>query len=156
MPNQKSTGAAPVPGRHRPLRAPIACLGFLLSLAACEALAPVSPAPQAAVRITPPARYLEWWHKTEACSGLRGNVAQVEWFVVPNASEFPTSDGEKVGLWTHSSTGTRIVIAGNFTESELVVRHEMLHALLDREGHPSEYFEAKCRLTWDSWDARAN
>jgi hypothetical protein len=27
----------------------------------------------------------------------------------------------------------------------------MLHALLDREGHPTEYFQTKCGLTWDSW-----
>lgn len=33
-----------------------------------------------------------------------------------------------------------------------VVRHEMLHALLDRGDHPPEYFVSRCGLTWESWD----
>jgi hypothetical protein len=28
----------------------------------------------------------------------------------------------------------------------------MLHALLDQGGHPPEYFEVRCQLTWDGWE----
>jgi hypothetical protein len=35
-----------------------------------------------------------------------------------------------------------------------VVRHEMLHALLGRQGHPSEYFVTRCGLTWASWGSQ--
>jgi len=45
------------------------------------------------------------------------------------------------------------VIAGNYAEHEMVVRHEMLHALLQREGHPTDYFVNRCHLTWESWSA---
>jgi len=139
------------PTRGTPLGTPVTCLAILAVLAACEALAPPSPLPDNAVAISAPQSYQEWWAKTEACSGRRGNLRHIEWYVVPDVSEFMTSQGEKVGLWSHSSAGVRIVIAGDYLESELVVRHEMLHALLDQEGHPPEYFVDKCHLTWESW-----
>jgi hypothetical protein len=103
------------------------------------------------MRLTVPAEYQTWWAATEACSGLSGQLNRIEWFVVPDAHTFDTPEGAKVGLWTHSSAGVRIIIAGDYADNELVVRHEMLHALLDREGHPQEYFQARCQLTWDTW-----
>ena len=127
------------------------CLGLLVSIAACEALAPSAPLPENAQLMSAPPQFMEWWQKTEECSGLRGDPSQIEWYVVPNVSVFSTGDGEKVGLWTRSSEGTRIILAGNYMQNELVVRHEMLHALLDHEGHPKEYFIERCGLTWDSW-----
>jgi hypothetical protein len=71
---------------------------------------------------------------------------------VPGAHTIETSAGPKVGVWSHSSAGVRIVVAGDYVASELVIRHEMLHALLDQEGHPPEYFESRCHLTWESWE----
>ncbi len=44
-----------------------------------------------------------------------------------------------------------IVLAGNFANDELVVRHEMLHALIGKDGHPASLFISACHLTWDSW-----
>jgi len=131
---------------------PMYCLALLATLAACEALGPADPLPPSAQLVSaPPELYREWWAKTEACSGRSGDFARVEWYVVPNVQTFQTAAGVKVGLWTHSSSGVRIIIAGNYAETELVVRHEILHALLDREGHPREYFQTRCALTWDSW-----
>jgi len=130
---------------------PMYCLALLATLAACEALGPADPLPPSAQLIAAPEQYREWWSKTEACSGMSGDFTRVEWYVVPNAQTFQTSAGTKVGLWSHSSAGVRIILAGSYAENELVVRHEMLHALLDREGHPKEYFQDRCALTWDSW-----
>jgi hypothetical protein len=130
---------------------PIYCLALLATLAACEALGPAEPLPTSAELLAPPEQYREWWTKTEACSGLSGNFTQIEWYVVPDVQTFNTDAGAKVGLWSHSSDGVRIIIAGNYSSNELVVRHEMLHALLDREGHPKEYFQNRCGLTWDTW-----
>jgi hypothetical protein len=73
--------------------------------------------------------------------------------VVPNAETFETPAGEKVGMWEKSGNTTRIIIAGRYLDHEMVVRHEMLHHLLDREGHPQEFFAARCHLTWDTWTA---
>jgi hypothetical protein len=135
---------------------PLYCLGLLSTLAACEMLAPPSPLPATAQVMTPPAEYREWWSETEACSGLQGTFEQIQWYIVPDSMSFTTETGEKVGLWSESSAGTRIIIAGAYAEHELVVRHEMLHALLNREGHPTEYFQTKCGLTWESWRERHN
>jgi len=131
---------------------PMYCLALLVTLAACEAaLGPAEPLPASAQLLTAPEQYREWWAKTEACSGRSGDFSQVQWYIIPDVHTFQTDAGEKVGLWTHSSSGVRIIIAGNYSSNELVVRHEMLHALLDREGHPREYFQNRCGLTWDSW-----
>jgi len=130
---------------------PASLLGLLGLLAGCETLGPPSPLPSGAVLLSPPPYYREWWARTESCAGLAGDFAAVEWYVVPGVSVFETDAGPKVGLWAHSSAGQRIVLAGEYAGHELVVRHEMLHALLDRGGHPPEYFRERCRLTWETW-----
>jgi hypothetical protein len=127
------------------------CLGILGTLAACEILGPPSALPAHAQQVLAPAEYQSWWAATEECSGRTGRMEGIEWYIVPDADAFDTPDGPKVGLWSHSSEGVRIIIAGNWADDELVVRHEMLHALLDQEGHPVEYFTDRCRLTWESW-----
>ena len=126
-------------------------LGLLGTLAACEVLGPPGALPENAQLILPPEEYRAWWNSTEACSGLSGRFGEIEWYVVPGASTIQTDHGPRVGVWSRSSEGTRIVLAGNYAGSELVVRHEMLHALLDRGGHPPEYFEDRCGLTWETW-----
>lgn len=111
-----------------------------------------SPAlPTAAQPFAPPPHFREWWRRTEACAGLKGNFDRIAWYQVPHARTFPTRLGEKVGLWTRQEHGTRIVVAEAYRDDELVVRHEMLHDLLDRGGHPAEYFEVRCGLTWQRW-----
>jgi hypothetical protein len=132
-------------------------VGLLGLLAACETLGPPDPLPANAQSISAPAEeYLGWWAATEACSGIEGRFAEVSWYIVPGALTIDTPEGPKVGMWSHSSEGVRIVLAGAYADNELVVRHEMLHALLDRTGHPKEYFEHRCHLTWDTWGAGSN
>ena len=131
----------------------IACcrLGLIGMLAACETLGPPDPLPVGAEPFVAPAEFRTWWTRTEECSGRTGSLSRIEWYVVPGAHTVETHDGPKVGAWSHSAAGVRIVLAGDYAGNELVVRHEMLHALLDRVGHPPEYFEARCQLTWESW-----
>jgi hypothetical protein len=95
----------------------------------------------------PPAVYREWWSKTEACSGLTGDFDRVEWLVVPGHS-FSCASGRCAGHWQSSH---QIYIAGDWTMNELVVRHEMLHDLLGRSGHPNPPFGQGCPLTWETW-----
>ena len=131
-----------------------AFLGVLPLALSCASTGPSeSLLPPAAVALEPPAIYAEWHARTQACSGLSGDLGRVEFYVVPGVDAFPTKEGAKVGLWTREGNSTRIVIAGNFVDHEMVVRHEMLHDLLGREGHPAEFFVSKCQLTWDSWHA---
>jgi hypothetical protein len=95
----------------------------------------------------PPAVYREWWASTEACSGLSGSFDRIEWLVVPGES-FECASGQCVGHW---GPGDKIFVAGDWTEHEMVVRHEMLHALMRRSGHPNPPFGNGCPLTWDTW-----
>lgn len=115
------------------------------------ALGPMSPLPDRAVRFAPPVEYQEWWARTESCAGRRNHPEALVWYVVPEVSAFWTPQGPVVGRWTRGSDGARIVIAGAYLGDELVVRHEMLHALLDRGDHPQEVFAEQCRLTHQSW-----
>jgi hypothetical protein len=123
-----------------------------LLLAACGT--EPSPLPPGAAPMTVLPDYATWWQSTEACSGLKGDFKSIEWFEVPGTSTFASEAGTVVGLWTKVSGQNRITIAGDYIDNELVVRHEMLHALLSRSGHPTEYFVTRCGLTWASWGAQ--
>lgn len=94
-----------------------------------------------------PAGYRAWWAKTEACSGLSGDFDRVEWLVVPGRG-FACSSGQCAGHW---ESNHRIFLASDWTSNEMVVRHEMLHDLLERSGHPSPPFGKGCPLTWETW-----
>lgn len=94
----------------------------------------------------PPPVYATWWERTRACSGLAGPAEEVHWFVIPGDG-FPCPSGTCAGRWEPG----RIYLAEAFAGDEMVVRHEMLHALLDRGGHPNPPFGNGCPLTRETW-----
>jgi len=119
-----------------------AAVGILGLLAGCELPTEESFLPTAAIEITPPQDYLSWWNQTRQCSGLDGTFSQLHWYVVPGVSTIANDHDEVAGFWL---AGRRaIVLAGWYQLSPLVVRHEMLHALLRVPGHPAEYFRVRC------------
>jgi hypothetical protein len=107
--------------------------------------------PEGDVPMEPPPVYREWWAKTESCSGRKGNFDRVRWSVIEGRS-FPCSSGECAGHWR---TDHHIFLAGDWVMDEMVVRHEMLHDLLGRPGHPDPPFGDGCPLTWESWNGGA-
>ncbi|MDX2193253.1 MAG: hypothetical protein NW201_07855 [Gemmatimonadales bacterium] len=128
------------------------CRSALPLLAALSAACLPSPGPDeaevAALKAaTLPAQYREWWEKTEQCSGLTGRFERIEWTFV-EGRDFACSAGRCVGRWTAPA---RVEIAEAWRHSEMVVRHEMLHVLLNRRGHPDPPFARGCGLTWESW-----
>ena len=98
-------------------------------------------------RYSPPAEYRRWFDETQACSGLEGNFDRIKWFVVPG-TEFNCPGGTCVGRWDADHS---IFIAGDWVDSEMVVRHEILHDLIGHPGHPDPPFGNPCPLTWESW-----
>jgi hypothetical protein len=115
---------------------------LLLSLAACE-----SPTglPTGAERFTPPAVYRQWWTLTEACSGRQGSFDAVQWYVLPNASTLQLDDGTVVNAaW--EGRGNRIILTAGYDGLYAgdLVRHEMLHALLQGGDHPRDVFIGRC------------
>jgi hypothetical protein len=119
--------------------------GVLLGLTGCGF------DPEGDVPLTPPAIYREWFAKTEACSGRTGNFERLRWSVIEGYS-FPCSSGQCAGHWR---TSHHIFLAGDWVMDEMVVRHEMLHDILGRTGHPDPPFGAGCPLTWASWNGGA-
>ncbi|MEZ0332539.1 MAG: hypothetical protein ACAI18_00915 [Gemmatimonadales bacterium] len=138
--------AYPLPAQGIVRRAHLLCLfPALLLLGSCDSdIAGSAP-------VEPPAVYQEWWAKTESCSGLTGNFDRVEWLVVPGYS-FECTSGQCAGHW---SSGHQIYIAEDWLMNEMVVRHEMLHELLNRGGHPNPPFGQGCPLTWETWPSNA-
>ncbi len=118
-------------------------LGLVL-LASCGGFAPTASAP-----LVPPSTYRQWWTATEACSGLSGDFARVRFEVVPGG-DFECPSGRCVGRWEPPAT---VYLSERWVGNEMVVRHEMLHVLIGRSGHPDPPFQRGCGLTWDSWTA---
>lgn len=123
-----------------------AVLAFAIILAGCGELStdPLLsyPLPPGAVPVTPRPQYAGWWREVEACARQTGPFAAVRWAEVPGANTFPYAGGTYAGYWIR--TGNSITIAGNYVGSALLVRHEMLHAVLQRGDHPTEYFTTRC------------
>jgi hypothetical protein len=116
----------------------IGCLPVFAT--ACTDLLGPEP-PSGAVPLSPiPAEYAGWWALTARCSGSGDSSGDVEWLVYPGTT-IPGTGGA-VGVW-YSRTRT-IVLARGQEENGLLVRHEMLHALIDRRGHSRTAFVQNC------------
>ncbi|MDX2014412.1 MAG: hypothetical protein SFW67_29705 [Myxococcaceae bacterium] len=128
----------------------------LIGLGACSGTEPTTALlPQGALAIAAPASYTEWYSRTESCAATQGDFAKLRFFVVPGVRTFQSEFGETVALWRKVGDEQFIIVSGEYSNDEMVVRHEMLHALLQREGHPAEFFVNRCRLTWDTWGQSA-
>jgi hypothetical protein len=103
--------------------------------------------PEGATKLDTPPIYRDWWAKTEACSGLTANFDQIDFETVPGA-DFECPTGTCVGRW---EPGHHIYLAVDWSHNEMVVRHEMLHELIGRAGHPDPPFGSPCPLTWATW-----
>jgi hypothetical protein len=99
------------------------------------------PLPRGARDFVAPAVYTLWWSMTEACSGRRGALGAVEWYVVPGARL--EAEGSSVGAYW-SAGSNRVVLAEGQAMEGALVRHEMLHALLGAGAHSREAFLERC------------
>jgi hypothetical protein len=122
------------------LRRPLLLLALLLAVSCAL---PTAPLPSNAVRYGPnPELIRSWWAQMETCSGLRGDLSRINFYIVPNVATFRWEGRDVIGLWMERDS--RIVLAGDFAFRDRNVRHEMLHALTRIPGHPPEYFETRC------------
>ena len=78
---------------------------------------------------------------TEACSGRSGDLSAVHWYRTPG-SHIVRGEQAVGGYWNRY--GNIIVIAEDGIERGSMVRHEMLHALLQSGGHPRPQFLGSC------------
>ncbi|HYD54741.1 MAG TPA: hypothetical protein VEA99_19060, partial [Gemmatimonadaceae bacterium] len=116
---------------------------LLLASLCLACIEPAAPLPSGAERFDPPPIYRTWWSLTEQCSGRRGSLEAVAWYVVPGARTLRDPLGHEAdGYW--SARRNRIVLAGDWAQDGPLVRHEMLHALDRRDGHARDTFVARC------------
>ena len=121
----------------------VALLSIAAGALACRDIVYREPTlPAGAEPFEPPGVYEDWWHETEACSGRQGDFRRVRWYMVPNADYFAVDGRLYGGMWY--SHFHYVVLASAFVSSAPVVRHEMLHDLLNRSDHPAEYFRERC------------
>lgn len=111
-----------------------------LAVAACQN--PAAPPFPAFRWMSPPPEYATWYAEIEACSGLRGNFAAIQFGVAD--AVIIGSDSTYKGGWLPPHT---IVIRSGFELTKLVVTHEFMHDLLQRKStgdsrvdHPPEFF----------------
>jgi hypothetical protein len=96
--------------------------------------------PEAAVVFRPPAQYRIWWDILESCSGRRGDFDGITWFKAPYG-EIKSDGHTAFAAWYEN--GNRIALSRDMEWPELV-RHEMLHAVLQDGSHPDAYFKGRC------------
>ncbi len=130
------------------MRRGIAELLLLSSLTACAmpkaAGAPLAPI-ERAWEVPTLELYAEWWRKTEECSGRSADMAEVKFFAVDAPNGAIGLNGTIAhGWWVRQ--GNRIYLPANALGEEWLVRHEMLHALLQRGTHPSKKFVDACHV----------
>jgi hypothetical protein len=110
--------------------------------------------PEGAIPMQPMEVYARWWDLVEECSARTGDFRDISWYVVPGAESIPTEIGNVQGMWL---PGNRIVIAGKSVRHGPLVRHEMLHALVQTTGHPRADFIGRCDgVVVCEWPCRDN
>jgi len=124
----------------QPCRIILLLFGRGLTLSCREPIDPITYS--GAQALLPQTPYALWWNLAESCSGLRGPLERVRWFVVPRPTLGQPSSASAVGHW--SPTYNSITLAQPYVLEGRTVRHEMLHALIGRPGHPREYFRTRC------------
>ncbi len=89
--------------------------------------------------------YQEWWDKTVACSGKQGKMTDVNFYAVDAPAGAIELKGELAHAWWVRE-GNRIYLPASALGEEWLVRHEMLHALLQRGSHPAHMFVEACHV----------
>jgi hypothetical protein len=116
-------------------------VAVLLLAGACSSA--TDPLPAGAVPLVPREIYELWWHEVEQCSGKTADFTAIAWYYVPGAGGFTVgSNPDIVAVW--QSQHHSISLAEYVRDNADVVRHEELHAILNRSDHPAEYFVQKC------------
>lgn len=94
--------------------------------------------PGGAERISERPEYLMWWKLVETCAHVRKKM-EVEWYST-NGRYIDYGDVLARGVYRPWPDRIALVDPTNGA----VARHEMLHALLQEDGHPLEKFAGEC------------
>ena len=89
-----------------------------------------------AVRFDPPALYAQYWQQMEICLGRSGDFSRVTWYSVPDSGLH--YNGEPAyGVWDAPHS---IYIEEGMLQNRYVLKHEMIHDLLQTGKHSPIFF----------------
>ena len=91
----------------------------------------------------PPVTYAAWWTATETCARASGQLDRIEWYL---ATSIVVDGALAFGAWTPPH---EIVIVSGYETDETIVRHEMLHDLLEGDSEHRSGAWARCDLIPD-------
>lgn len=97
---------------------------------------PRSDWPPNVYQFAPPPSYAADWQQMEACAGITADFDRVTWFRSDSLLDVPGLGAFGISDWHHH----RIALDAQSVNDDVVVRHEILHELLQEDGHPVEYF----------------
>lgn len=102
------------------------------------------PLPDALRTDAPPAAR-QFWRELVACTGIRPQrgrgFGSITWYRV-HGRQFTRPDNGRsvIGLWIRP--GNAVVLSSAWYEDERLIKHEMLHVLLQRGSHDDPHFQA--------------
>lgn len=98
---------------------------------------------------TAPTMWAEEYAKAERCAGVKGDVAQVEWHLVPGryfrSIRHPKSKLPAIGEWLPPH---RIYIAADWATTGWVIRHEAMHDITGLLHPEIDTLLQRCHVTW--------
>ncbi len=134
------------PRVNRKLFLPLSiCLAVPLIVTCTNIVEPALPSD--AEVFSPPPVYSTWWQMTQVCSAINGSLASLTWYKTDQVVHDTQSGDVIAGYYVRGSN--RIVLTATVMTNGGIVRHEMLHALLKRAGHPRAQFLGSCAGTVD-------
>lgn len=99
---------------------------------------PVTVAPDViAVKFPPPVEYKAWWGQMQRCTGFKKDIEDVEFYVAIHP-RYVQTHLRSVGEVRYEPN--RIYLPASELYTPGVVSHEMVHILLEEEGHPEPAF----------------
>lgn len=126
----------------------VASLLFLL-LTTCSEGNPLNVVGAPFAPFVPPTLYQGWWGEIEACSRRSGDFQRVDWLLVEAGADgtFPCGRRECAGAWGRPHA---IYIAGSYVGAELLVKHEMIHDLVQSGSHlDSAFYDCRVLFIFD-------
>jgi hypothetical protein len=92
----------------------------------------------------PPTVYREWWAAIESCSGRQAPLDRIRWYLADAVS------GDGLVARARWSAPHDIIIVAGYENDSTLVRHEMLHDLLDGDRQHRRLEWDRCALRFEA------
>lgn len=93
--------------------------------------------PVDAQSLNPPDVYRVWWTEVESCTQMEGTFSRVDWYSVERIED-REAGVRRAGAWQPPHT---IYLQHERANDQRVVKHEIVHDLLQRRDHDTPLFK---------------